>query len=106
MNANDALLLSYGPRIAENHGVLVPYDPAGAVTDPAAPVPAPRGPSVLGTTYALLGIASTAVCTYHGYKRNNGSVGWGIGWGLLGGMFPVIAPAIAIAEGLGEPIKE
>jgi len=46
--------------------------------------------------------ASIGVSAYHGYKRNNGSIGWAIGWALLGGLFPVIVPAIAVAQGLGD----
>ena len=54
------------------------------------------------TIWKLLAAASIGVSAYHGYKRNNGSIGWGIGWGLLGGMFPVITPSIAFAQGLGK----
>jgi len=46
---------------------------------------------------------SVGLSAYHGYKRNNGSIGWALGWGLLGGIFPVITPAIAVAEGFGKP---
>jgi len=46
--------------------------------------------------------ASTALCAYHGYKRNS-SFGWGLAWGMLGDMFPIIAPAIAVAQGFGKP---
>jgi len=56
-------------------------------------------PSLL---WGLISAASAGVSAYHGYKRNNGSIGWAVGWGLLGGIFPVITPAIAFAQGLGE----
>jgi hypothetical protein len=57
------------------------------------------GENPIGTA---LTSASMALCTYHGYKRNN-SIGWAIGWGLIGGMFPIIAPVIAVAQGYAEP---
>lgn len=53
----------------------------------------------------LVGIASSGLSAYHGYKRNN-SIGWAVGWGFLGGLFPIITPAIAFAQGFGEPIKK
>lgn len=56
------------------------------------------------TFYQILAAASAGVSAYHGYKRNNGSVGWAIVWGFLGGAFPVITPSIALAEGFAEPI--
>lgn len=54
----------------------------------------------------VVSLAGTAAGAYHGYKRNNGSIGWGIGWGLLGGMFTIIAIPIAIAQGFGKPAKK
>lgn len=68
-------------------------------------------PPVISTTvdpwfwlfYKILSAASAGVSAYHGYKRNDGSVGWAIVWGVLGGAFPIITPAIAVAEGFGEP---
>lgn len=47
--------------------------------------------------------ASVGLSAYHGYKRNRGSLEWGVGWGLLGGLFPVITPAIALAQGFAKP---
>lgn len=60
--------------------------------------PVSEGGAIL---WSLLHAASVGVSAYHGYKRNNGSIGWGIGWGILGGLFPIITPAIAVAQGLG-----
>jgi len=57
------------------------------------------GENPIGTALAS---GSMALCTYHGYKRNN-SIGWAIGWGILGGMFPIITPVIAVAQGFAEP---
>lgn len=53
----------------------------------------------------VLAMGSAAASTYHGYKRNRGSVGWAVAWGLLGGIFPIITPAVAVAQGFGKPAK-
>jgi hypothetical protein len=54
----------------------------------------------------LAGSAAAIALTYHGYKRNNGSVGWALVWGLFGGMvWPFTAP-IAYAQGFGKPKKK
>lgn len=58
-------------------------------------------PGISKSLYGFLSLASSAVSTYHGYKRND-SVGWAIAWGLLGAAFPVITPAVAVAQGLGK----
>lgn len=56
-----------------------------------------------GIVAGLLSTAGMGVLTYHGYKRNNGSIGWALCWGLLGGIiWPVTVP-IAFAQGLGKP---
>lgn len=41
---------------------------------------------------------------YHGYKRNNGSVGWALAWGLFGGIWPISIP-LMLAQGFGKPIE-
>ena len=82
-------------------------DPAGSGTGPnAAPTSYLRGDfftsgeqMVVGALVAL----SVGASAYHGYKRNHGSLGWGVAWGALGGLFPVITPAIALAQGFGKP---
>jgi hypothetical protein len=53
--------------------------------------------------WPLVGAASAAVCTMHGYRRNNGSVGWAIAWGIGGWLLPVVLPVVAVAQGFGEP---
>ena len=55
-----------------------------------------------GKVYGVLALASMAASAYHGTRRNNGSVGWGLGWGVLGMLFPVVTPAVAIAQGFGQ----
>lgn len=55
---------------------------------------------------AALIAASVGISAYHGVKRNNGSIGWGLWRAAMGGIFPVVTPAIAIAQGLGTPIQQ
>jgi|WetSurMetagenome_2_1015567.scaffolds.fasta_scaffold195596_2 hypothetical protein len=50
------------------------------------------------TIYGLLATASAVASGYHGIKRNNGSIGWGLVWFIAGGMFPVITPIVAVAR--------
>lgn len=54
------------------------------------------------TAWMVAATASSALCVYHGYKRNQ-SVGWALGWGLFGSLAPVVAPALALAQGFGKP---
>jgi hypothetical protein len=73
--------------------------------------PGPRtltGPELVSpvtgnTIWGLLAVASAAASGYHGIKRNNGSVGWGIVWFFLGGLMPVLVPVIATAQGFAVP---
>lgn len=67
------------------------------------PMPAARAPTLGGAVWGLASTASGAACAYHGVKRNNGSVGWGVAWFFLGSIFFPIAPAIAYAQGFGKP---
>ena len=55
--------------------------------------------------WAGVSIASGALSAYHGVKRNNGSVGWGIVWFFMGSIFPIVTPAIAVAQGFAKPIR-
>ena len=79
--------------------------------DLLAPAPSPGG---VGMTVGQMTPAaeafwqiavpvSAAVSTYHGYKRNYGSLGWALGWGALGAIFPIITPAVALAQGFAKP---
>jgi hypothetical protein len=65
------------------------------------------GPYGLGragyAVWSALSLAGASFGAYHGYKRNNGSVGWAIGWFLLGGIAPVITIPVSIAQGFGKP---
>lgn len=52
--------------------------------------------------WSVLSAVSSGLSGYHGYKRNGGSVGWGVAWFLLGGLFPIITPTVAFAQGFGK----
>lgn len=59
-----------------------------------------------GIDFGLWDIACVAGATmgiYHGYKRNQGSVGWALGWGALGAVLPIVAIPLMLAEGFAEP---
>jgi hypothetical protein len=58
------------------------------------------------TVWGLIGIAGVALGTYHGYRRDNGSIGWTLAWGLFGGTFPIIAIPLMLAEGFAEPLPQ
>ena len=65
-----------------------------------------KNPDVDSSWYTIGGLivtASVAISAYHGVKRNNGSILYGLLWGGAGAILPVITPAIAIAQGLGQP---
>jgi len=58
-------------------------------------------------TLAWLGrIGGTVSGAYHGYKRNNESIGWGIGWALLGNIFWPVTIPVSLAQGFGKPAKK
>lgn len=79
-------------------------------TDDSAPSEIRRNPdgsyTAFGVVWASLQAASVFACLVHGYRRNNGSVGWALGWAFLAGLFPVVTPAFAVAQGYGVPINE
>lgn len=77
--------------------------PPSAYQTPAAPVsPLP----VMPPWWRMLSIASSAACAYHGYKRNNESIGWTLGWAFFGSALPILALPIALAQGFGKPKKQ
>ena len=65
-----------------------------------------RGNISLPSFYWLLSVGALGAGTYHGYKRNRGSVGWTIGWAAFSAIAPVIAIPVAIAQGFGKPKKK
>ena len=79
-------------------------------TDDQVPSEVRRNPdgsyTAFGVVWASLQAASVFACLVHGYRRNNGSVGWALGWAFMAGLFPVVMPAFAVAQGYGVPIDE
>lgn len=53
--------------------------------------------------WTAVNIGALGALTYHGYRRNRGSWGWGLTWGLLGGLIWPITGAVALAQGFGKP---
>jgi hypothetical protein len=51
-----------------------------------------------------LSAISAAASGFHGMRRNNGSIGWGIVWFLLGATFPILTPVVGVAQGFAKPI--
>jgi hypothetical protein len=77
-------------------------DPSQWKFNLGAPIPRNK---VLDTATGLLAIVSPGVAFYHGYRKNHGSVGWGLAWAIAGRLAPVLTPALALAQGLGQPEK-
>lgn len=67
------------------------------------PMAGQKIPPWMKFAYSLMGLGAGGALIYHGYKRNDGSVGWGLVWGLLGGMVWPITLPIAFAQGIGKP---
>lgn len=62
------------------------------------------GKVTYGIAY-VLGTAGSMAGIYHGYKRNNGSIGWALAWGLIGGIWPISVP-LMLAQGYAKPISQ
>ena len=62
--------------------------------------------SLAVSAWTIGGMISGPAMAYHGYKRNNGSIGWALGWGFLGWLFFPVTPAIAVAQGFGKPKED
>lgn len=60
------------------------------------------GETLITPRIGLLELLGGALGAYHGYKRNDESIGWGLGWGLLGLNFPILTVAAAGYEGFGK----
>ena len=102
----DPLTLPNG-FVACSDGSAVPADigcPVGT-TQIVAAAPASQVPTIFDTLYKVLAIGSAVLSGYHGVKRHNGSIVWGLVWFGLGGLFPVIAPTIAFAQGYAKPMR-
>jgi hypothetical protein len=72
-------------------------------TPNACPAPVPS--EGVDAINALVSMVTIGACVFHGYKRNNGSVGWAVAWGLFGATVPVVPPVLALLEGFGKPIQ-
>jgi hypothetical protein len=59
-------------------------------------------PAAVRAAYSIASLAGGALGAYHGYKRNDESVGWAIGWFFFGSILPIFALPIMFAQGLGE----
>ncbi len=66
------------------------------------------GTNATAWTYAMAAasLAGAISGAYHGYKRNNGSVGWAFGWSVFGGLLPFFSIPLSLAEGFGKPEKK
>ncbi|NBO55464.1 MAG: hypothetical protein EBU84_12925 [Actinobacteria bacterium] len=62
------------------------------------------------TFWTALAVGMIGAGFYHGYRRNNSSVAYGLAWslfGFLGGpAIGAIGVGLALAQGFGEPIKK
>jgi hypothetical protein len=70
---------------------------ADAPAAPATPTPFDTG---------LIRKASALAAAYHGVKRHNGSVMWGLLWAAAAYVTPLygaLVPAIGVAQGFGKP---
>jgi hypothetical protein len=82
------------------------YMPEGAArgygqTMLSADAPAPEKPFDMG----LVRKASALAAAYHGVRRNNGSILWGLVWAAAAFVSPLygtLVPAFAMAQGFGE----
>jgi hypothetical protein len=78
----------------------------GQAADSLSPAPVsitvrPTG-AMIGAVWSLSTV-SGIISAYHGYKRNNGNLGWALAWFLAGSALPVVVPVIAYAQGYAKP---
>lgn len=73
-----------------------------AVVGLAGPWASARGLENIFTWRGALTMASAIASGYHGVKRNNGSIFWGIVWFTAGAAFPVAAPLLGLAQGYAQ----
>jgi hypothetical protein len=80
-----------------------------SLADDAPSAGVSAGASALGVVAGIGSLAGSLALGYHGYKRNNDSIGWGAGWFLLGGFFPLgtaIGGVLALDQGFAKPIAQ
>lgn len=90
---------SVRPTAYNGLGGVVPVLPVTTVAPSAVS-------EVFSNFWGVARAASVLASAYHGVRRNNGSIGWGVAWGLLGGVAPIITPAVALAQGFGQPARK
>lgn len=76
----------------------------GQAADSLSPVSITLRPTgaLIGAWWSL-STMSGLLSAYHGFKRNDGSLGWAFAWFLMGSALPVIVPVIAFTQGFAEP---
>lgn len=57
------------------------------------------------TVFQIAGTGASIALVYHGYKRNQGSIGWALVWGIFGGMIWPLTLPIALAQGFAKPAR-
>jgi hypothetical protein len=78
---------------------------APTVTSLEGPWAVARGlelPEIPPVAKTVLTLGSAVASAYHGTRRNDGSVFWGVVWFALGAVFPVLTPAVGYAQGFGQ----
>ena len=76
----------------------------GQAADSLSPVSITVRPTgaLIGAWWSLSTV-SGLLSAYHGYKRNNGNLGWALAWFLMGSALPVVVPVIAFTQGFAAP---
>lgn len=91
------------PAVDDPLDVHRPYDPyAGGVAQGWLTPGQADAYRTWGRVMVYVRPISSTASFYHGYKRNGGSLGWGIGWMILGGLFPLLTPTVGVAQGWGK----
>jgi hypothetical protein len=77
---------------------------AADALSPAAPLTITVRPTgaLIGAWWSLSTV-SGLLSAYHGYKRNNGNLGWALAWFIMGSALPVVVPVIAFTQGYAKP---
>jgi hypothetical protein len=58
--------------------------------------------ALIGAWWSLSTV-SGLLSAYHGFKRNNGNIGWALAWFLMGSALPIVVPVIAFTQGYAKP---
>ena len=61
------------------------------------------GQITVSSALPLLSTLGFMMGLYHGYKRDQESVGWAIGWAFFGGILAPIAIPVMFIQGFGKP---